>query len=105
MLSPDTANVSVDFSSKIKLSHSSVFVIKGYIFNKKSRNKKRKLSIRPGDKTYDNKFIDPWSDSIVTVVKTVSCNNRLQQEKHKLCFYQEPITITIIIRLLLLPSH
>ena len=55
MLSPETANV----------------WIKGYIFNKKSRNKKRKLNIRPGDKTYDNKFIDPWSDSIVTVVKTV----------------------------------
>lgn len=71
MLSPETANVSVDFSSKIKLSHSSVFVIKGYIFNKKSRNKKRKLNIRPGDKTYDNRFTDPWSDSIVTVVKTV----------------------------------
>ena len=46
MLSPETANVSVDFSSKMKLSHSSVFVIKGYIFNKKSRNKKRKLNIR-----------------------------------------------------------
>ena len=61
----------VDFSSKIKLSHSSAFVIKGYIFNKKSRNKKRNLNIRPGDKTYDNKFIDPWSDFIVTVVKTV----------------------------------
>ena len=70
----------LDFSSKIKLSHSSVFVINGYIFNKKSRNKKRKLNIRPGDKTYDNKFIDPWSDSIVTVVKTVpattACSGR-----------------------------
>lgn len=80
MLSPETANVRVDFSSKIKLSHSSVFAINGYIFNKKSRNKKRKLNIRPGDKTYDNKFIDPWSDSIVTVVKTVpattACSER-----------------------------
>ena len=46
MLSPETANASVDFSSKMKLSHSSVFVIKGYIFNKKSRNKKTKLNIR-----------------------------------------------------------
>ena len=70
----------LDFSSKIKLSHSSVFAINGYIFNKKSRNKKRKLNIRPGDKTYDNKFIDLWSDSIVTVVKTVpattACSGR-----------------------------
>ena len=80
MSSPETANVRLDFSSKIKLSHSSVFAINGYIFNKKSRNKKRKLNIRPGDKTYDNKFIDPWSDSIVTVVKTVpattACSGR-----------------------------
>lgn len=71
MLSPETANVCVDFSSKIKLSQSSAFEIKECIFNKKSRNKKRKLNTRPGDKTYDNKFIDPRSDSIATVVKTV----------------------------------
>ena len=36
----------VDSSSKINLSQSSVSGIKEYIFNKKSRNKKRKLNIR-----------------------------------------------------------